>query len=93
MTKHAFKFIVLLAALLLTLNFSFSVHSENRALGSLRQLDGNEVFFRIKIVLARLIDHSKLSQFCSRGIGDDTVELSQLERSGKILILDAYNEV
>jgi hypothetical protein len=54
--------------------------------GSFSQhLLADEVFFRIKIVLAGLINHANLTELCRRFIGDHLVEFPQLERSGIVL--------
>jgi len=55
-------------------------------------LHGDEVFFRIKIVFARLVDDPNLMELGGCIISDDLIKLPQLERSSIVLILDANHK-
>jgi hypothetical protein len=51
----------------------------------LGELHGDEVFFRVKIVLAGLINDANLVELCRCPIQEHLVELPQLERCGIVL--------
>src|SRR5258708_33788626 len=69
------------------------VRAANTLFGSLGQMDGYEVVVRVKIVLARFINHAQLTEFCRGRVGQDAVELSQLQRSRVVLVLNTDDKL
>jgi hypothetical protein len=61
-------------------------------LGGPGKLDWNEVFFRIKIVFARLIDDSNLAQLGRDPVSDNLIKLAQFKRGGVILVLNTNDK-
>jgi hypothetical protein len=58
----------------------------------LRQLDRNEIFFRIKIVFARLIDYPQLTMARGLDIGNEAIDFARLKGRSIALVLHAKNE-
>jgi hypothetical protein len=62
-------------------------------LGRLWQMDWHKIFFGVKVIFTRLIDYSNLVELNGSFIGNNLIELSQLERSRKALVLNADDEL
>src|SRR6266496_2554194 len=58
----------------------------------LRKFHDDEVLLGIEIVLAGLVNHANLVELGRSFIGDDLVELPQLERSSIVLVLHTDDE-
>ncbi len=66
---------------------------EHGAANCLRQLDRNEIFFGVQVVLTGLVDDSYLTMLGRAFVGDELVELAQLQRCGIIHIANADDEL
>jgi len=71
---------------------SWRGHPPHSLLGGLWKLDWNEIFFRIQIVFARLIDDSNLAQLGRDPVSDNPIKLAQFQGGGIIRVLNTNDK-
>ena len=59
----------------------------------LRQASGDEIIGRIQVVLARLVNHTKLLMLGSTVVWNHLVHFSQSQRRSVLLVLNANDEL